>query len=369
MSSHLFSAFRLRGLELANRIVVSPMAQYSAEDGCATTWHLMHLGSMSVSGAGLLVIEATAVERNARLSPGDLGLWSDENEAALAPVVAFCRKHGAARIGLQLQHAGRKGSVTLAWEKQRQIPHDRGGWPIHSADAIAYPERALPIALDKPMIARLLQSYAAAARRADRLGIDLIEIHSAHGYLLHNFLSPLSNQRRDEYGGDRDGRMRFVLEVFEAVRDAWPEHKPLGVRISATDWVEGGWSIDDSVALAQRLKALGCDYVAASSGGAVPEQKIAVGPGYQVPFAERIRREAGIATMAVGLITEPRQAEAILVSGRADLVALGRGLLYNPRWPWHAAAELGQEAYYPPQYERAHPSMRRGDFFKITRQT
>jgi NADPH2 dehydrogenase len=369
MPSHLFSPFKLRQLALANRIVVSPMAQYSAENGNATPWHLMHLGNLCVSGAGLVIIEATSVERDGRLSPGDLGLWCDENEAALAPILDFCRKHGAARIGLQLQHAGRKGSVTLAWEKQREIPIDDGGWPIHSADAIPYPGRATPIALDKAMISSLLASYTAAARRADRLGIDLIEIHSAHGYLLHNFLSPLSNQRRDEYGGNRERRMRFVLEVFEAVRAAWPEHKPIGVRISATDWVEGGWSIEDSIVLAQRLKALGCDYVTASSGGAVPEQKIAVHPGYQVPLAERIRKEAGIATMAVGLITQPQQAEEILAAERADLVAIGRGMLYDPRWPWHAAAELGEEAFYPPQYERSHPSMRRGDFLKPARQS
>jgi 2,4-dienoyl-CoA reductase-like NADH-dependent reductase (Old Yellow Enzyme family) len=365
MPSHLFSPFRLRELELANRIVVSPMAQYSAENGCATHWHLVHLGALSVSGAGLLIIEATAVERDGRLSPGDLGLWSDENEAAMAPVIAFCRRHGAARIGLQLQHAGRKGSVTVAWERQRRIPEDRGGWPVQSPDTIPYPERAAPIALDKVMMAALLKSYAETARRADRLGIDLIEIHCAHGYLLHSFLSPLSNQRQDEYGRDRDGRMRFVLEAFRAVRDAWPGHKPVGVRISATDWAEGGWTMDDSVVLAQRLKGLGCDYMTASSGGTTPEQKIAAEPGYQVPFAERIRREAGIATMAVGLITEPRHAEAILASGGADLIALGRGMIYNPRWPWHAAAELGEEAFYPLQYERAHPSLRRGDFFKL----
>jgi NADPH2 dehydrogenase len=369
MPSHLFSPFKLRQLALANRIVVSPMAQYSAENGCAASWHLMHLGSLCISGAGLVIIEATSVERDGRLSPGDLGLWCDENEAALAPVVAFCRRHGAARIGLQLQHAGRKGSVTVAWEKQQEIPKDKGGWAIHSADAIPYPGRTMPIALDKAMIARLLASYAAAARRADHLGIDLLEIHSAHGYLLHNFLSPLSNRRQDEYGGDRERRMRFVLEVFEGIREAWPEHKPIGVRISATDWVEGGWTIDDSVVLARRLKALGCDYITASSGGATPEQKIALHPGYQVPFAERIRREAGIATIAVGLITQPRQAEEILASGRADLVAIGRGMLYDPRWPWHAAAELGEEAFYPPQYERSHPSMRRGDFLKPARQS
>jgi 2,4-dienoyl-CoA reductase-like NADH-dependent reductase (Old Yellow Enzyme family) len=365
MPSHLFSTFRLRELELANRIVVSPMAQYSAENGCATHWHLVHLGALSVSGAGLLIVEATAVERDGRLSPGDLGLWCDDNEAALAPVITFCRRHGAARIGLQLQHAGRKGSVTVAWEKQRRIPEDRGGWPVHGPDTIPYPERAPPVALDKAMIAAVLESYAETTRRADRLGIDLIEIHCAHGYLLHSFLSPLSNQRQDEYGRDRDGRMRFVLEAFKAVRAAWPEHKPVGVRISATDWAEGGWTMDDSVVLAQRLRGLGCDYITASSGGTTPEQRIAVEPGYQVPFAERIRREAGVATMAVGLITEPRQAEAIVASGGADLIALGRGMIYNPRWPWHAAAELGEEAFYPPQYERAHPSLGRGDFFKL----
>jgi NADPH2 dehydrogenase len=357
MSSLLFSPFKLRDLVLANRIVISPMAQYSAVDGCAVPWHMVHLGHLSASGAGLLIIEATSVRRDARLSPGDLGLWSDENEAALAPIVDFCRSHGGARIGIQLQHAGRKGSVTVAWEGQREIPADKGGWPIHGADEIPYPNRMMPVALDLAMIRELIADYAAAARRAHRIGIDLIEIHAAHGYLLHNFLSPLSNQRRDAYGGDREGRMRFVLEVFKAIRDAWPSHKPIGVRLSATDWAAGGWTIEDSVVFAQRLKTLGCDYVTASSGGTVPEQKIAVGPGYQVPFAERIREEADIPTMAVGLITQPSQAEEILASGKADLVALGRGMLYNPRW-----------TFYPPQYERSHPSMHRGDFLKPTRQ-
>src|ERR1700742_3198425 len=309
MSSLLFSPFKLRDLVLANRIVISPMAQYSAVDGCAVPWHMVHLGHLSASGAGLLIIEATSVRSDARLSPGDLGLWSDENEAALAPIVDFCRGHGGARIGIQLQHAGRKGSVTVAWEGQREIPIDKGGWPIHGADAIPYPNRMVPIALDLTMIRELVADYAAAARRADRIGIDLIEIHAAHGYLLHNFLSPLSNQRQDEYGGDREGRMRFVLEVFEAVRTVWPEHKPIGVRISATDWAEGGWTLEDSVALAKPLKQLACAYVTASSGGAVPEQKIVVEPGYQVPFAERIRRDTGISTMAVGLITQAKQAE------------------------------------------------------------
>jgi 2,4-dienoyl-CoA reductase-like NADH-dependent reductase (Old Yellow Enzyme family) len=365
MPSTLFSPYRLRGLDLANRIVVSPMAQYSAHDGCATQWHSMHLGSLAMSGAGLLIIEATSVQRDGRLSLGDLGLYNDANEAALAPIIAFCREQGGARIGIQLQHAGRKGSVTLAWEGQRPIPVSAGGWPTRSADTIPYPGRfPFPSKLDKAEIEALLTDYAAAAQRADRLGIDLIEIHAAHGYLLHNFLSPLSNQRDDEYGGDLERRMRFVAEVFESIRAVWPMHKPIGVRISATDWVEGGWTLEDSVALAKRLKELGCDYITASSGGTVPEQNIEIKPGYQVPFAERIRRETGISTIAVGLITRAEQAEEIVSSGKADLVALGRGMLYDPRWPWHAAAELGEKVFYPPQYARSHPSMRRGDFLK-----
>jgi len=367
VSTLLFSPFKLRELALPNRIVVSPMAQYSAIDGRANEWHMVHLGTLAVSGAGLMILEATSVERDARLSPGDLGLWSEAHVDALRPIVAFCRKQGAARIGLQLQHAGRKGSVTVAWEGQKDIPLDAGGWTITGADAVPYPGRPVPTALDMKGLARLRGSYAAAAERADRLGIDLLEIHVAHGYLLHSFLSPLSNQRTDSYGGSREARMKYVLEVFETVRAVWPEHKPIGVRISATDWVEGGWSIDDSIEFAARLKERGCDYVTASSGGSSPSQKIDVKPNYQVPFAERIRREVGITVMAVGLITLPRQAEDILQAGQADLIAIGRGMLYNPRWPWHAAAELGETAFYPPQYERSHPSMRRGDFLKARR--
>jgi 2,4-dienoyl-CoA reductase-like NADH-dependent reductase (Old Yellow Enzyme family) len=367
VTSLLFSPYKLRELTLANRMVVSPMAQYSAVDGLAVDWHFMHYGMLSVSGAALFIIEATSVERDARLSPGDLGLWSDAHAEALKPIIDFCRKNGSAKIGLQLQHAGRKGSVSVAWEGQKDIPLDRGGWPITGADTIAYPGRPTPRRLEADDLNRLIGSYAAAATRADRLGIDVIEIHAAHGYLLHNFLSPLSNRRDDAYGGSAEHRMKFVLEVFTAVRAAFPAHKPVGVRISATDWAEGGWTIDDSVALAVKLKAAGCDYVTASSGGAVPEQKIEVKPNYQVPFAERIKRDTGITTMAVGLITQPRQAEDILQAGQADLVALGRAMLFNPRWPWHAAAELGESATYPPQYERSHPSMRRGDFLKARR--
>ncbi len=364
MSSALFSKYKMRDLDLVNRIVVSPMGQYSAENGCATDWHMMHLGHLAVSGAGLLFTEATAVNLPGRLSTSDLGLWSDANEEALGRVIAFCRKHGGAKLGSQLYHGGRKSSITTAWEGQKPVPIEKGGWTPYSPSKEPYPGRNMPEMLDETGIKHAIADFAAAARRADRIGFDVIEIHGAHGYLIHNFLSPFANKRTDAYGGSLQGRMRFAIEVFEAIRKIWPERKPLGMRISATDWVEGGWTLDDSVVLAVELKKRGCDYITASSGGSVPEQELKVGPGYQVPFAERIRREAGIATMAVGLITEPRQAEQIIASGQADLVALGRGMLFNPRWPWHAAMELGEPVYYPPQYERSHPKMRAGDFLK-----
>lgn len=357
----LFSPFKLRDLALNNRIVVSPMGQYSAEEGCVTDWHMMPLGNLSVSGAGLLIFEAAAVHPNGRGSPSDLGIWSDRQAAALEPVVAFCRRHGGARLGMQIYHSGRKGSITSAWESQQYIPEEKGGWRVCGASALPYPGRGQPVVLDHQGIADVIASFVEAAKRIDALGIDLLEFHAAHGYLVHNFLSPLTNRREDEYGGSRSARLRFALEAFSAVRDAWPERKPLGVRLSATDWVEGGWQIDDSVEFAARLRERGCDYICASSGGAVPEQKPDVFPGYQVAFAERIRREAGIATMAVGLITEPRQAAAIVEARQADLVALGRIMLYNPRWPWHAATELDREFYCPNQYLRSHPSMRTGD--------
>ena len=364
MSSQLFSGFRMRGLELPNRIVVSPMGQYSADEGKATDWHQVHLGGLAVSGAGLLIAEATAVHPQGRISKNDLGLWNDAQADALAPVFAFCRKRGGARIGMQLYHAGRKGSVTVAWEHQKPVSEAEGGWPIHSASDIAYPGRATPRALDQAGIDETVAAFAAAAKRADAIGVDLLEVHAAHGYLIHNFLSPFGNARSDAYGGTREHRMRFLREVFTAVRAVFPERKPVGLRISATDWADGGWDMDDSVALAHEMKALGCDYITASSGGSTPEQKLSVSPGYQVPFAERIRRETGMPTMAVGLITEPAQAEAIVADGQADLVALARGLMFNPRWPWRAAMELGAKVFYPPQYERAHPDMRGGDFLK-----
>lgn len=367
-NSTLFSPFQLRQLNLPNRIVISPMGQYSAnESGHATDWHLMHLGHLAMSGAGLLFTEATAVQAEGRISKHDLGLWSDDHMAPLERVIAFCRKHGGAKLGMQLYHAGRKGSVTVAWEGQKPVSPDAGGWDIWSASASAHPGRAAPRALDKAGIQQSIAAFAAAARRANEVGLDILEIHGAHGYLIHSFLSPFGNQRVDEYGANRDGRMRLALEVFDAVRAVWPEHKPLGMRLSATDWAEGGWTLDDSVELSTRLRARGCDYITASSGGVTAEQKLQVYPGYQVPFAERIRSESGIATMAVGLITEARQAEDIVASGKADLVALARGMMFNPRWPWHSAVELGENVFYPKQYDRAHPSMRGGDFLKPVR--
>jgi 2,4-dienoyl-CoA reductase-like NADH-dependent reductase (Old Yellow Enzyme family) len=367
VGSTLFSPLTMRELTLPNRIVVSPMGQYSAHNGSVAEWHFMHLGSLAVSGAGLLIIEASAVSPRGRLSPNDMGIWSDENAAALEPAVNFCRKFGGAKLGQQLWHAGRKSSVTVAWEKQQAIPTDKGGWIPQGASPIPYPGRNEPEALDANGIRTVIKEHVDAAKRADALGIDLIEIHGAHGYLIHNFLSPITNQRTDEYGGSLQNRMRFALELFKAVRDVWPERKPLGIRISTTDWIDGGWEVEDSIELVRELKKLGCDYVTASSGGSAPEQRLNVYPGYQVPNAERIRRETGMCTMAVGLITQPKQAEEILTSGKADLVALGRGMLYNPRWPWHAAVELGEEFFYPKQYERSHPSMRSGDFLKPAR--
>jgi 2,4-dienoyl-CoA reductase-like NADH-dependent reductase (Old Yellow Enzyme family) len=363
----LFSPLTLRSVTFPNRIMVSPMGQCSAVDGCATDWHLMHLGSLAVSGAGAIGVEATAVTPNGRNTPYDLGLWNDDQVAALKPALAFCRRHSVGRIGLQLWHVGRKGSVLPAWDRHRPITPSEGGWEVHAPSAIPYPKRHVPVAVTPAQIATIVDEFAAAARRALALDLDYLEVHAAHGYLLHNFLSPLTNQRTDAYGGSTEKRMRIVLEVFEAVRAVWPQDKPVGIRISCTDWVDGGWSVDESVKLAKALKPLGCDYLTASSGGSVPEQAITVHPHYQVPFAERIRREAGIPTVAVGLITDPKEADAIIASGQADMVALARGMLFNPRWPWHAALALGEEPTFPVQYERAHPAMRLGDFLKAKR--
>jgi 2,4-dienoyl-CoA reductase-like NADH-dependent reductase (Old Yellow Enzyme family) len=365
----LFLPFKLRNLELDNRIVVSPMGQYSAdEQGHATSWHLMHLGHLAVSGAALVYTEATAVEPRGRVSHKCLGIWDDSHIEPLRPVVEFCREHGRAKLGMQLAHSGRKGSVAVPWENQIGMKDGDGGWTMASPSNIAYPGRPVPTAMDRAALKDMRQAFGSGAQRAHKAGFDTLEIHNAHGYLLHSFLTPFANARTDEYGGSLENRMRFPLEVFQSVRDAWPADKPLGVRLSATDWAPGGWTIEDTVELSKKLKAAGCDYICASSGGSTPTQVIPVGPGYQVALAEQVRREVGIPTIAVGLITQARQAEQILADGHADLVALGRAMLYNPRWPWHAAAELGEEAYFPPQYERSHPSMLKGDFLKPKRQ-
>ena len=359
MTSALFSPFAMRGLELANRIVVSPMCQYIAEQGSMTDWHIMHLGQFAMGGAGLVIAEATGVSPEGRITHGCTGLYSDANEAAMARVVGFCRAHGVAALGLQLGHAGRKASTHTPGAGGGTLGPAQGAWQTLSASALAItPDWHTPRAAEAADIAKIKADFVAATERAARIGFDLIELHAAHGYLLHQFLSPLSNRRDDAYGGSLENRMRLSLEVFAAVRAIWPEAKPLGVRVSATDWVDGGWTVDQTVALARALKALGCDYIDASSGGIDPRQKIPHAPGYQVPFAERIGREAGIATMAVGLIADPHLAEEIVASGQADLVALARGMMYDPRWGWHAAEALGAETAYAPQYARAHPTLR-----------
>ena len=360
MDSVLFSPLRLRGLTLKNRVVVAPMCQYSATDGIAGDWHLMHMGQFAVSGSGAFICEATAVGPEGRISDRCLGLYSDETERALARVVAFCKQWGNTPIGIQLAHAGRKGSTTAAGSGLPPGPLPEGGWTNVAPSAVPFaPGWPTPEALDAAGLARVRDAFAAAAVRARRAGFDLIEIHAAHGYLLHQFLSPLSNRRTDPYGGPLDNRLRFPLEVFDAVRAAWPDDRPLGIRVSATDWVDGGWTVEDTVALAQALEARGCDFFHVSSGGSAPDAAIPAGPGYQVPLAARVKAAtAGMPVVAVGQIAEARQAETILRSGQADLVALGRTMLFNPHWTWQAAADLGAEAAYPYQYARCHPSLR-----------
>jgi 2,4-dienoyl-CoA reductase-like NADH-dependent reductase (Old Yellow Enzyme family) len=354
--SKLFSPFSLRQLTLENRIIVSPMCQYSATDGNASDWHLIHLGQLALGGAGLLCIEATAVEAIGRITPDCLGLYSDDNEMALRHVLTALRHHSDVPLAIQLAHAGRKASSHTPWDGGKLIAAEAGGWEPIAPSALPFSQtETSPREMHAADLGRVREAFVLAAQRAARLGIDAMELHAAHGYLLHEFLSPLANRRGDRYGGSLENRMRFPLEVFSAVRKVCPEAKPLGVRISASDWIEGGWDLTQSIEFARQLKAAGCDWIDASSGGLAPEQIITPGPGYQAPFAEAIRREVGIPTIAVGLITEPRQAEDIIAAGRADMVALARGLLFDPHWAWRAAAELGGEVRAPKQYWRAPP--------------
>ncbi len=346
--SLLFSPLSLGPLALSNRIVIAPMCQYSAHDGCVTDWHHIHLGNLALSGAGLLILEATAVEPRGRISHADLGLacGTTTKEAALKALVTGVRRWSPMPLGIQLAHAGRKASTPRPWEGGGAIPADRpDGWTTVSASALAYDERhGVPWALDAAGIDALVEEFADAARRAARVGLDLIEIHAAHGYLLHQFLSPLSNARDDAYGGALENRMRLVLRVFDAVRAAVPEQVAVGVRISASDWVEGGWDLGQSIALSRALDARGCQFIHVSSGGLDPRQQIDAVPGYQLPFAEAIKAQVAMPVIAVGLITRPRQAEAVLAEGRADAVALARGILYDPRWPRRRGGRTGRHA-------------------------
>jgi 2,4-dienoyl-CoA reductase-like NADH-dependent reductase (Old Yellow Enzyme family) len=365
--SALFSPIKLRDLTLANRIMVAPMCQYSADDGAANDWHFTHMNTMALSGAALFCIEATHVEAIGRITPGCLGLWNDATENALKPILASIRKHSRAAVVMQIAHAGRKGSSHTPWNGGQQIPIGEGGWQTVGPSAVPHKEGELaPLALDAAGMARIRDAFVATAQRADRLGLDGLELHGAHGYLVHQFLSPIANKRSDRYGGSLENRMRYPLEVFDAVREVLPRHKPFGVKVSATDWVEGGWDLAQTIEFARELKKRGADWIDASSGGASPLQKIPLSPGYQVPFAQAIKEATGLPTIAVGLITEAKQAEEIVSSGHADMVALARGMLYDPRWGWHAAAELGGQVTAPPQYWRSQPSTQKELFGKTT---
>jgi len=366
MSSKLFTPMRVGSLQLDNRIVIAPMCQYSAENGCMTDWHTIHLGGLALSGAALLTIEATAVTPEGRISYADVGLYSDENEAAMRRVLETVRRWSDMPIAIQLAHAGRKASSEIPWKGGGQIrPGLPGGWQTEAPSAVPFKESENPpIALDRAGLARVRDAFAEATRRSARLGLDAVQIHAAHGYLLHEFLSPLSNRRDDEYGGSLENRMRFPLEVFDAVRAAFPAEQPVTVRVSGTDWAEGGWTIEDTVAFAEALEARGCSAIHISSGGLSAAQQIPIGPNYQVPLARAVKAAVRMPVVAVGLITEFEQAEAIIGTGDADFVALARTILYDPHWPWHAAAHLGARVKAPKQYLRSQPR-RYKDLFAV----
>jgi 2,4-dienoyl-CoA reductase-like NADH-dependent reductase (Old Yellow Enzyme family) len=356
--SHLFSPITLGGVTLANRVAVSPMCQYCAVEGSPNDWHAQHLGSLSLSGAGLLIVEATGVTAAGRITPACLGLYSDANEAAFEPIIAMCRRWGTARLGIQLAHAGRKASARVPWQGGGPLAAAEGAWQTVGASAIPFDDGwPAPRPLDETGMDGIRDAFVAAARRADRLGFDLVELHSAHGYLLHSFLSPVSNHRDDRYGGSLGNRMRFPLEVAAAVRAAWPRDKALGMRVTGSDWIAGALTAEDAAVFAEELHAIGFDYVCVSSGGVSPQARVAVAPGYQVPFAETVKRRSRITVQAVGMIADPHQAEAIVAAGRADCVALARGFLDDPRWAWHAADALAAEVACPPQYQRARPKL------------
>lgn len=356
-AAKLFTPLRVGNLELTNRIVIAPMCQYSAADGCMTDWHLIHLGHLALSGAALLTIEATAVLPEGRITYADVGLWSDENETAIAHTLESVRHWSEMPIAIQLAHAGRKASNEVPWKGGAQIsPGEEHGWQTVAPSAIPYDaERLPPVALDRAGLARVRDAFADSARRAARIGIDAVQLHGAHGYLMHEFLSPLSNHRDDEYGGSLENRMRFPLEVFDVVREVFPAERPVSVRVSGTDWAEGGWDSEQTSVFAQALESRGCAAIHVSSGGLTPAQRVPVGPSYQVPLARDVKRATKMAVVAVGLITEYDQAEAIIGTGDADLVALARAILYDPRWPWHAAAHFGARVRAPDQYLRSQP--------------
>jgi 2,4-dienoyl-CoA reductase-like NADH-dependent reductase (Old Yellow Enzyme family) len=360
VASALFSPISLRGLTLNNRIVVSPMCQYGSDpDGSANDWHLMHLGSFAMGAAGLVMCEMTQVNPVGKISPKDATMCSDANERAMKRVVDFCRTYGVAKLGIQLGHAGRKGSQQVPALGGKPLTAEEGAWETVGPSAIPFGEGwPAPREMTKDEIQACIQDHVQAVERSLRIGFDVIEMHGGHGYLIHQFLSPLANQRKDEYGGSLENRMRFPLECFKAMRAAWPEDKPMGIRISATDWVEGGWVPEEALVFARELKALGCDYIDISTGGLDPRQQIPLSAGYQVGFGAEIRKQVDIKTMSVGLIGHAKQAEEIIASGQADMVAIARGAMYDPRFAWHAAEELGAETEYAPKYRACHPSMR-----------
>ena len=358
MSSALFSPIRLAGLELPNRLMVSPMCQYSADDGSATDWHMMHLGMLANSGAGIVIVEATAVERGGRITHGCLGLYSDDNELALSRVIAQCHRAGTARFGIQLAHAGRKASSQLPWNGGQALKAGEDPWPTQGPSALPFGENwHTPSMMTQSDMDRVRDAFVSAAKRALRIGFDEIELHMAHGYLMHSFMSPLSNTRNDEYGGPLANRIKFPVAVARAVRAVVPDDVPLGARITGSDWREGGLTPDDAVAIARALKAEGVDFICVSSGGAAADIRTPADPGYNVGIAERVKKEAGIATCVVGMIYQPEQAERIVADGKADLIAMARAFLNDPRWAWHAAAALGAEMPRAKQYLRVGPKM------------